>query len=76
MRVRKRFAELQSLDEQNGRVRWHVVDASQSIEEVTGELVSIVNDTIERVNNGSPLRRMWGEGEYELPKDVRETKES
>mmetsp|Transcript_12015 Transcript_12015/g.26362 ORF Transcript_12015/g.26362 Transcript_12015/m.26362 type:complete len:254 (+) Transcript_12015:1-762(+) len=76
MRVRKRFAELQSLDEQNGRVPWHVVDASQSIEEVTGELVSIVNDTIERVNNGSPLRRMWGEGEYELPKDVRETKES
>ena len=38
--------------------------------------MSIVNDTIERVNNGSPLRRMWGEGEYELPKDVEVTKES
>lgn len=45
------------------------MDASQSIEDVTKELVSIVNGTVERVGKGpSPLRRMWEEGEYELPK--------
>ena len=38
MRVRKRFAELQSIDEKHGRVPWHVVDASQSIEEVKEKL--------------------------------------
>jgi len=68
IRVRKRFAELQSIDEKHGRVPWHVVDASQSIEEVTKKLVSIVTDTLERVQSEpAPLRRMWGEGEYELP---------
>lgn len=68
IRVRKRFAELQALDEEQGRVPWHVVDASQSIEDVTKELVSIVNETVERVGKGpSPLRRMWEDGEYDLP---------
>ncbi|KAL9191177.1 hypothetical protein ACHAXT_000883 [Thalassiosira profunda] len=68
IRVRQRFAELQSIDETQGRVPWHVVDASQSIEEVTANLVSIVTDTLARVQGESaPLRRMWGEGEYELP---------
>lgn len=68
IRVRKRFAELQALDEKQGRVSWHVVDASQSIEDVTKELVKIVNETVERVGKGpSPLRRMWEGGEYELP---------
>mmetsp|Transcript_874 Transcript_874/g.1526 ORF Transcript_874/g.1526 Transcript_874/m.1526 type:complete len:89 (-) Transcript_874:169-435(-) len=68
MRVRQRFGELQSIDEKQGRVPWHVVDASQSIEEVKEKLVSIVADTLERVQRESaPLPRMWGEGEYELP---------
>lgn len=68
IRVRKRFAELQALDEKDGRVPWHVVDASQSIEDVTDELVRIVNETLERVDReSSPLKRMWEEGEYELP---------
>ena len=68
IRVRQRFSQLQSLDEQHGRIPWHVVDASQSIEEVKGELVSIVNDTLNRVQKESkPLRRMWEDGEYELP---------
>ena len=68
--MRKRFGELQSIDEKHGRVPWHVVDASQSIEEVKEKLVSIVSDTVQRVQSESapaPLRRMWGEGEYELP---------
>ncbi|KAL7483266.1 hypothetical protein ACHAW6_008913 [Cyclotella cf. meneghiniana] len=68
IRVRKRFAELQALDEKDGRVPWHIVDASQSIEDVTDELVRIVNETLERVDReSSPLKRMWEEGEYELP---------
>ena len=75
MRVRKRFGELQAIDEKHGRVPWHVVDASQSIEEVTTKLVSIVSNTLERIDKESaPLHRMWGEGEYELPspKDLKD----
>ena len=68
IRVRQRFAELQSIDEEQGRVPWHVVDASQSIEEVRKKLSKIVSDTIERVDrNSAPLHRMWADGEYELP---------
>jgi len=69
MRVRKRFGELQSIDEKQGRVPWHVVDASQSIEDVTKNIASIVTDTLEQIQVGpAPLRRMWEEGEYEIPK--------
>mmetsp|Transcript_13733 Transcript_13733/g.28897 ORF Transcript_13733/g.28897 Transcript_13733/m.28897 type:complete len:256 (-) Transcript_13733:162-929(-) len=67
IRVRKRFAELKSIDEKEGRVPWHVVDASQSIEEVTTELVKIVEETVEKVTNGKPLRKMWEDGVYDLP---------
>jgi len=68
IRVRKRFAELQSIDEKRGRVPWHVVDGKQSIEDVEKELASIVKDTVERVERDrAPVSRMWGEGEYELP---------
>ena len=75
--MRQRFAELQSIDEKQGRVPWHVVDASQSIEEVKEKLVSIVADTLERVQRESaPLPRMWGEGEYELPSPKAMTEES
>ena len=65
--MRQRFAELQSIDEKQGRVPWHVVDASQTIEEVKEKLAGIVTDTIKRVQSESaPVRRMWGEGEYEI----------
>lgn len=68
IRVRQRFAELQSIDENHGRVPWHVVDASQSIDEVKEKLVSIVNEILEKLGREpAPLSRMWGEGEYELP---------
>ena len=66
IRVRQRFAELQSIDEKLGRVPWHVVDASQSIEEVTNKLTGIVSETIDKVQSGVPLRRMFGEGEYDM----------
>lgn len=76
IRVRQRFAELQSLDEKSGRVPWHVVDASKSIEEVHQELISIVTNTIDRVQKASsPLKRMFEEGEYELPESGDEKKE-
>ena len=43
-------------------------DASKSIEEVHQELVSIVTDTIDRVQSNSlPLQRMWKDGAYEFP---------
>ena len=39
--------------------------------DVKEKLAAIVTDTIERVqsdsNGSAPLRRMWGEGEYEMP---------
>ncbi len=67
IRVRKRFAELQSIDEKHGRVPWYVVDASKSVEEVKEMVSGIVSSTIERVQSETaPLRRMWGDGEYEL----------
>lgn len=68
IRVRQRFAELQSIDEKQGRVPWHVVDASRSMEEVQQSIAGIVTGTIERVQSETaPLRRMWGEGEYAFP---------
>jgi hypothetical protein len=68
IRVRHRFAELQSIDEKHGRVPWYVVDASKSVDEVKEMVSGIVSSTIERVESGTaPLRRMWREGEYELP---------
>ena len=66
IRVRQRFAELQSIDEKLGRVPWHVVDASKSIEEVTKKLTGIVSETIDTVQNGAPLRRMFSEEEYDM----------
>ncbi len=75
IRVRQRFAELQAIDEKQGRVPWHVVDAAQSIEEVKEQIAKIVTDTIDRVQSESaPLRRMWGEGDYELPVSKSEEK--
>ena len=67
IRVRQRFGELQAIDEKHGRVPWHVVDAAQSIEQVTEELVSIVTKTVKKVEEGAPLNRMFSEGVYELP---------
>jgi hypothetical protein len=51
-------------------------DASKSIEEVHQELVSIVTNTIDRVQKeSSPLQKMWKDGEYELPEPNDEKKE-
>ena len=68
IRVRQLYVELQSIDEEQGRVPWYVVDASLSIDEVKAEIAKIATDTIERVQiESAPLCQMWGEGETELP---------
>ena len=52
------------------------LDASKSIEEVHQEIVSIVTNTIDRVQTkSSPLQRMWADGEYEMPEPNDEKKE-
>lgn len=68
IRVRQRFAELQAMDEKQGRVPWHIIDASKTVEEVTADIVGVVNATLKRVTEGAPVNKMWDDGEYELPK--------
>ena len=67
IRVRQRFAELQKMDEKQGQVPWHIIDASKTVEEVTVDIVSIVDATIKRVQEGKPLAKMWDEGDFVLP---------
>jgi len=67
IRVRKRFAQLQEMDEKQGRVPWHIIDASKTVEEVTADIVSVVDATIKRVQEGKPLAKMWDEGDFVLP---------
>ena len=66
-RVRQRFAELQEDDEIQNRTSWHIVDASQSIEEVQKNINEIVENTINKVNGGAELKKMWEDGEFVLP---------
>lgn len=67
LRVRQRFAELQAIDEATQKIPWHIVDASQSIEDVQNQINTIVEETMERVKNGKPLYKMFDDGEYLLP---------
>eukprot|EP00563_Minutocellus_polymorphus_P009605 CAMPEP_0181025626 /NCGR_PEP_ID=MMETSP1070-20121207/3201_1 /TAXON_ID=265543 /ORGANISM="Minutocellus polymorphus, Strain NH13" /LENGTH=266 /DNA_ID=CAMNT_0023102753 /DNA_START=12 /DNA_END=812 /DNA_ORIENTATION=+ len=67
IRVRQRFAELQEMDEKQGRVPWHIIDASKTVEEVTADIASVVDATIKRVQEGKPLAKMWDEGDFVLP---------
>ena len=68
IRVRQRFAELQAMDEKQGRVPWHIIDASKTVEEVTADIVGVVNATLKRVNEGAPVNKMWDDsGTYDLP---------
>jgi len=66
-RVRSRFTDLQNIDEAEGRVPWHIVDASQSIEEVQKNILTIVDETIQKLSDGKPLVKMWEDGIYTLP---------
>ena len=55
------------MDEAEGRIPWNVVDASQSIDQVQQDINKIVEETLQRVNDGTPLCKMFQEGHYELP---------
>lgn len=76
IRVRQRFAELQALDEANGSVPWHIIDASKTIEEVQADIWSVVESTLKRVENGLPLYKMWEDGEYGFPAPSSEAKKN
>lgn len=62
--MRQRFSELQNEDE--GRIPWHVIDAAQSVEAVTNDIVNIVNKVMEGVAQGKPLQKLWSDGVYDL----------
>jgi len=66
IRVRQRFAQLQAMDEQDKRVPWYVVDASQSIDQVQASINAIVEKTLQKVASGAPLLKMFEDGEYPL----------
>mmetsp|Transcript_2799 Transcript_2799/g.4231 ORF Transcript_2799/g.4231 Transcript_2799/m.4231 type:complete len:250 (+) Transcript_2799:67-816(+) len=67
LRVRKRFAELQAMDEGEKTVPWHIIDASQAIDDVQRDINKVVEETIKRVEGGAPLRKMFQDGKYLLP---------
>lgn len=49
--VRKRFSELQAMDDNDGNIPWYIVDAAQSIEDVQKEINAIVESTVKHVQN-------------------------
>lgn len=67
IRVRQRFKELRAIDENEKRVLWYDVDASQTVEEVQKDINNIVGKTMKRVAEGAELSKMFGEGKYQLP---------
>lgn len=59
-RVRKRFSELQGMDEQDGQIPWYIVNAAQSIEDVQKEINTIVENTVEKVQSEEkPVGLLW-----------------
>lgn len=67
IRVRERFSQLKATDEEDGRVPWHVINASQSIDKVEAAIQTIAHETLRKVNEGKPLYKMWENGDYKLP---------
>lgn len=70
VRVRRRFAELEKLDQ--GRVPWARIDAAQSVEQVHEDIWRVVQATLEDVAKGKPLARMWQDGAFDLQKYAQE----
>jgi hypothetical protein len=59
-RVRRRFSQLQAMDEHDGQVPWYVVNAAQAVEEVQKEINEIVEKTVEKVHlQEQPLGLLW-----------------
>jgi dTMP kinase len=84
VRVRQRFSDLQKMDEAafvaavsdedqaEQRVPWHVVDAAQSVAQVESDIWAIVQETMEKVQAGKPVYKMWQDGTYEWNVDEKE----
>lgn len=75
-RVRERFSDLQKMDEADGRVPWHVVNAAQSVENVESDIWKIVSAVQEKVTTEKRMNRMWQEGSFEWKKAQSETESS
>jgi dTMP kinase len=57
LRVRGRFDELKEADD--GKINWHMIDAAQSMEAVTTDILSVVEKVIKEVEEGKPLQKLW-----------------
>ena len=58
--VRKRFSQLQQLDEKDGQIPWYVVNAAQTIEDVQKEINGIVEQTLEKIHGENlPVGLLW-----------------
>lgn len=57
------------------QVPWHVVNAAQTIEEVQADILAIVEDTVQQVQGGKPLPKLWLDGEYPLKKTQQDEEE-
>mmetsp|Transcript_12652 Transcript_12652/g.37285 ORF Transcript_12652/g.37285 Transcript_12652/m.37285 type:complete len:266 (-) Transcript_12652:155-952(-) len=68
IRVREKFGVLRRMDENSGRVPWHVINAARTVEEVQSDINKIVEKTLKDVSEGNkPMEKMWEEGHYDLP---------
>ena len=66
VKVREKFMALKAEDDAliaaggaGGGVRWHTVDAAQSIEAVRDAIRVIADQTVAEVNAGKPIGRLW-----------------
>jgi len=61
-RVRKRFSQLQEMDESDGQIPWLLVNAAQSIEDVQKEINEIVEKVVKKVQSEElPVGLLWKE---------------
>lgn len=63
LKVRQKFEELKTSD--GDAINWHMIDAAQSMEAVTTDIISVVDSVLKDVEN-KPLQKLWSEGEFEL----------
>jgi dTMP kinase len=59
-------------DKSEARVPWHLVNAAQSVEAVESDIWAIVQATMEKVQAGKPVYKMWQEGTYEWNAEEKE----
>lgn len=60
MRVRQRFDDLRKADD--GRIPWHVIDASKSVSDVTSDIVAIAEKVVAE-SGDKPIQELWVDAE-------------